>query len=138
VEEVLEVRQSRRWSVGTLGNKSFFSSWDNGDFNCKKKKKREERENSSKAKVELRYLSDGRHFEDCCAVCRRSAQTLARRFLFISYFSRRKGREKEKRRDEVRKSSDRTSERGVKKEINERKRDTMGEGPGWGTGSAVL
>lgn len=28
--------------------------------------------------------------------------------------------------------------RGRKKEINERKCDTMGEGPGWGTGSAVV
>lgn len=40
--------------------------------------------------------------------------------------------------DEVRKSGDRTGGEGEKKEINERKRDTMGEGPGWGTGSAVL
>lgn len=31
-----------------------------------------------------------------------------------------------------------TERRKKKKEINERKRDTMGEGPGWGTGLAVL
>lgn len=40
------------------------------------------------------------------------------------------------RRDEVGKS--RQDGGREKKEINERKRDTMGEGPGWGTGSAVL
>lgn len=39
-------------------------------------------------------------------------------------------------RNEVRKEQ--TGSGREKKEINERKRDTMGEGPGWGTGSAVL
>lgn len=93
MEEVLEVRQSRRWSVGTLGNKSFFSSRDITETLEERGGKRGGGENSSKAKVELRYLSDGRHFEDCCAVSTQRAdarQTFSFRFLFLSRRKRRK------------------------------------------------
>lgn len=84
MEEVLEVRQSRRWSVGTLGNKSFFLRGITETLTAKEEEKKGKGENSSKAKVELRYLSDGRHFENCCAVSTQRAD-IHQTFLFFSF-----------------------------------------------------
>lgn len=82
---MLEVRQSRRWSVHSA-IKVFFFVGITETLTAKEEKKKREKENLSKAKVELRYLSDGRHFEDCCAVSTQRAdawQTFSFRFLFL-------------------------------------------------------
>lgn len=114
---MLEVRQSRRWSVGTLGNKSFFSSRDNGDFNCEGRKKKEKIHRKRKSNYVIYLMADT---SEIVARCRRSAQTLTRRFLFVSYFSPvEKGGNAGTKRERERVEIDQGKEREGKKKRNQ-------------------
>lgn len=104
MEEVLEVRQSRRWSVGTLGNKSFFLRGITETLTAKEEEKRKGKIRRKRKSNYVIYLMADT--SKIVARCRRSAQTFTRRSFSFRFLFLPSERERTNR-DEVRKSKDR-------------------------------
>lgn len=115
--------------VGTLGNESFFLPPNNRDVVEEEDKIfSPSRERKSRSTLPTPPSDGSSPEEDSCAVVSTRWRTLSRCvFLLVSYFSPSVEGERVSGRSEKEQTG---REEREKKEINERKRDTMGEGPG--------